>query len=57
MFTYILDEDTELRPLEPAHARHIYQLIDQSRSYLRQWLSWVDATTRYRRAKITFVPH
>lgn len=45
MFTYILDDDTELRPLEPAHARHIYQLIDQSRSYLRQWLSWVDATT------------
>ncbi|WP_411348186.1 GNAT family N-acetyltransferase [Paenibacillus sp. WLX2291] len=45
MFTYILDEEIELRPLEPAHARHIYQLIDQSRSHLRQWLPWVDANT------------
>ncbi len=45
MFTYILDEETELRPLEPAHARHIYQLIDQSRVHLRQWMPWVDATT------------
>lgn len=45
MFTYVLDEEIELRPLEPAHARHIYQLIDQSRSHLRQWLPWVDANT------------
>ncbi|MDN4620299.1 GNAT family protein [Paenibacillus sp. PsM32] len=44
MFTYKLDEEIELRPLEPSHARPIYQLIDQSRSSLRQWLAWVDAT-------------
>lgn len=44
MFTYKIDEDTELRLLEHRHAEQLFQLTDQSRESLREWLPWIDFT-------------
>jgi len=30
--------------MEERHAATIFKLVDQDRAYLREWLSWVDAT-------------
>ncbi|MBO2944726.1 GNAT family N-acetyltransferase [Paenibacillus sp. F411] len=43
MFTYPLDDHVELRPLAPEQARALYELIDDCRDWLRQWLPWVDS--------------
>jgi ribosomal-protein-serine acetyltransferase len=45
MFRYRIDEETELRLLEERHAQELFALIDQNRTYLREWLPWVDGTT------------
>lgn len=37
-----IDDDTELRILEERHAQELFNLIDQNRSYLREWLPWLD---------------
>jgi len=42
MFTYKINEETELRLLEKRHAEALFQLVDQSRLHLREWLFWVD---------------
>ncbi len=44
MFYFLLNDESELRLLEPRHAEDLYLLTDKSRSYLRQWLPWVDFT-------------
>ncbi|MCP8968229.1 GNAT family N-acetyltransferase [Ectobacillus ponti] len=44
MFTYQLDEHSELRLLGIQHAEELYALTDSCRTYLREWLPWVDAT-------------
>ncbi|WP_042221635.1 GNAT family N-acetyltransferase [Oceanobacillus manasiensis] len=44
MFYFKLNDESELRLLEPRHAEDIFMLTDKSRSYLRQWLPWVDFT-------------
>lgn len=44
MFSYKINEETELRLLEIRHAEALFTLIDQSRTYLRNWLPWVDFT-------------
>lgn len=44
MFYYKINEDLELRILELRHAEELFQLTDQSRNYLREWLPWVDLT-------------
>lgn len=44
MFTYKIDENTELRLLELRHAEQLFQLTDQSRESLREWLPWIDFT-------------
>ncbi|NMH70029.1 GNAT family N-acetyltransferase [Bacillus sp. RO3] len=45
MFTYMLNENLELRLLELQDAERIHDLIDQSRNHLREWLPWVDHST------------
>ncbi|TYS91509.1 GNAT family N-acetyltransferase [Rossellomorea aquimaris] len=42
MFTYKLNDELELRLLDIQDAERIHELTDQSRSYLREWLPWVD---------------
>ena len=44
MFRYKVNEDTHLRLLEVRDADQIFALIDESRSYLREWLPFVDGT-------------
>jgi ribosomal-protein-serine acetyltransferase len=43
MFALSLGDDVELRLLEPRHAEEYFDLIDQNRFHLRQWLGWVDS--------------
>lgn len=44
MFYFKLNDNAELRLLEPRHAESLFHLTDQSRNYLREWLPWVDFT-------------
>jgi ribosomal-protein-serine acetyltransferase len=44
MFSAILQPGVELRLVEERHAPAIFAAIDREREYLRQWISWVDAT-------------
>ena len=37
-----IDPITQLRPIEPSDAEPMFQLIDRNRSYLREWLPWLD---------------
>ena len=42
MFTYKLNDKLELRLLDIQDADRLFELTDGSRSYLREWLPWVD---------------
>jgi len=44
VFYFEMNDDAELRLLELRHAENLFFLIDQSRDYLREWLSWIDLT-------------
>ena len=39
-----VDDELELRAVEPADAAEIFDLTDQNRVYLRRWMPWVDGT-------------
>jgi ribosomal-protein-serine acetyltransferase len=40
-----IDDDIILKSLEPEDAETLFALTDRNRSYLRQWLPWVDTNT------------
>ena len=42
MFSFRIDDDTELRLLENRHAEELFALTDQNREHLRRWLPWLD---------------
>lgn len=42
MFRERVNETVELCLLEPAHAARLFRVIDRNRSYLREWLPWLD---------------
>lgn len=44
MFQRSLRDNSELRQLEKGHAPELFALTDCCRSYLREWLPWVDGT-------------
>lgn len=44
MFTKKIDDDLHLRLVDNGDAERLFQLTDQSRRYLREWLPWVDHT-------------
>lgn len=44
MFTYRMDQNAELRLLDLADAKDIFELVQSNRGHLRHWLSWVDGT-------------
>lgn len=46
MFVHKIDENLSLKLIEWNDAERIFELTDQSRSYLREWLPWVDGTTK-----------
>ncbi|MEM9905573.1 MAG: GNAT family N-acetyltransferase, partial [Cyanobacteria bacterium P01_D01_bin.44] len=39
-----ITHELSLERLDPKHADVIFQLTDKNRTYLRQWLPWVDST-------------
>jgi ribosomal-protein-serine acetyltransferase len=45
MFSLKLATDLELRLLEERHAEELFEVVDQNRLYLRQWLPWLDTNT------------
>ena len=45
MFTYQVNEDLHLRMYTVDDAEALYQLIDESRDHLKEWLAWVDYNT------------
>ncbi|QDP39666.1 GNAT family N-acetyltransferase [Radiobacillus deserti] len=44
MFTHKIDENLALKLLEQQDAQRVFELIEQSREYLKQWLPWLDMT-------------
>lgn len=46
MFYYYVDDEIQLKLVQPDRdAEMIFQFVDRSRNYLREWLGWVDQTT------------
>jgi ribosomal-protein-serine acetyltransferase len=45
VFQTQIRESLFLQLLEERHALEIFRVVDRERSYLRQWLPWVDSTT------------
>lgn len=44
MFKYIIDHEVELKLLEPGDAEAMFRLTHANRSYLREWMAWIDIT-------------
>ena len=44
MTSLSVDDNIKLASIEELNAATIFGLVDSNRSYLRQWLPWVDAT-------------
>ena len=44
MLKYTIDEQTELKLLEPRHAPELFELIHRNREHLREWLPFPDQT-------------
>ena len=42
-FRYPLNEDTELRLLEPRYAEELFALVERNRGHFGRWLHWVPA--------------
>lgn len=46
MFIHKIDEDLSLKLQEMRDAERIFELTDASRDYLKEWLPWLDFTTK-----------
>lgn len=44
MFHYVVDEEITLKLITEEDTETLFQLIDQSREALREWLPWIDGT-------------
>lgn len=44
MFTCKVDEEVSLKIKDFQDSAELFKLIDSSREYLREWMTWVDAT-------------
>lgn len=45
MFVFKIDEEVSLKLVEMKDAERVFELTDDSRQYLREWLPWLDITT------------
>ncbi|HWO98241.1 MAG TPA: GNAT family protein [Bacillus sp. (in: firmicutes)] len=45
MFVYKVDEEVSLKLVELKDAERVFELTDNSREYLREWLPWLDMIT------------
>lgn len=46
MFIHKIDEDLSLKLIELKDAERVFELTDNSREYLKEWLPWLDFTTK-----------
>ncbi|QGH33324.1 GNAT family N-acetyltransferase [Gracilibacillus salitolerans] len=46
MFVYKMDEDLSLKLIDLRDADSVFELTENSRDYLREWLPWVDSTVK-----------
>ncbi|WP_078592916.1 GNAT family N-acetyltransferase [Evansella clarkii] len=46
MFSYKVDNEISLKLLELRDAERVFELTNNSRAYLREWLPWLDFTTK-----------
>ena len=44
MFVHKIDENVSLKLIELKDAERVFELTDQSRTYLKEWLPWLDFT-------------
>jgi ribosomal-protein-serine acetyltransferase len=47
MFYFKIDDETELRLLDLQQTEKLFELTEQNRSHLREWLPWVDSNLSY----------
>jgi ribosomal-protein-serine acetyltransferase len=45
MFTLKVDNEIELQLFQQQHALRLFQLVEENRDHLREWLPWVDSMT------------
>lgn len=45
MFTLKVDEEIELQLFQLHHALRLFQLVEENRNHLREWLPWVEDMT------------
>jgi ribosomal-protein-serine acetyltransferase len=45
MFTLKVDQEIELQLFQPHHAQKLFQLVEDNRDYLDEWLPWVENMT------------
>jgi ribosomal-protein-serine acetyltransferase len=45
MFTLKVDHEIELQLFQRQHALKLFQLIEENREHLREWMPWVDSMT------------
>ena len=41
MLSHRIDDETELRLIEPRHAEALYALVEQNFAHIRQWSAWL----------------
>ncbi|MCM3390140.1 GNAT family N-acetyltransferase [Ureibacillus chungkukjangi] len=46
MFIYPVDEEISLKLVTERDAEEVFQMIDSSRTYFREWLGWLDYSTK-----------
>jgi ribosomal-protein-serine acetyltransferase len=46
MVSILIDNELLLRSFQPDDAPALFKAVDESRTHLRPWLRWVDATTK-----------
>ena len=46
MFVHKIDEDLSLKLIELIDGERVFELTNNSRGYLREWLPWLDTTTK-----------
>ncbi len=45
IFSHCINNKLKLKLNDPKYAKEMFELIDQSRGYLREWLPWLDMNT------------
>jgi len=52
LFIYKIDENVSLKQIELLDAKRVFELTDKSRSFLKEWLPWLDFTKSVEDTKV-----